>query len=161
MDERTRRAAAILAALIFLNLAVIWGSSTLPMETSSQQSSFITSLLIAVFGGADHAALEHIVRKCAHFCEFASLGALSLGLTYTISKYDIRITWSRTAVPVFGCLLAASTDEMIQIFSGRGNSVSDVMLDFSGSLTAMFIFFVVLLIAGSRHDRSTDIDDGQ
>ena len=63
-----------------------------------------------------------------------------------MSRFDIRRTWSLTAAPFFGCLLTASTDETIQVFTGRGNSVYDVMLDFSGSLTAMGIFFAVVLI---------------
>lgn len=161
MDKQTQRTAMIFAVLTTLNLAVIWGSSILPAEASSNQSSFITSILLTIFRNADVDALEYVVRKCAHFCEFAALGALSLGLTYTISKYDLRRTWSRTAIPVLGCLFATSTDEMIQIFSERGNSVSDVLLDFSGSLTAMCVVFITLLIVNSYRERTAISRDEQ
>ena len=160
MDKSARRTATVLAVLTILNLAVIWCSSLLSVEDSSRQSSFITSILITLFGNADFDALEHIVRKCAHFSEFASLGALSLGLTYTITKYDLRRTWSATALPALGCLLSASTDETIQIFANRGNSVSDVLLDFSGSVTAMCVFYIVVLIIRAKKRRDAPPEDG-
>ena len=145
-----KRAAAVLALMTALCAIFIWSNSLWSIEDSSNQSSFITSLLLNIFRDADFGTLQHIIRKCAHFTEFAALGAFSLGLTYTVCRRDLSFTWSATAFPVLGCLLVASTDETIQIYSGRGNSVSDVLLDFSGSLTAMCVFYIVLLIANRR-----------
>ncbi len=163
MDEQKRkRAVAVLSVLSLCNLAVIFGNSLLSRDDSSKKSSFIASLLAGIFRDADFDTLEHIVRKCAHFFEFFCLGALFICLLYFIVDLDLARTWSHTAFPCLGCLLAASTDEMIQVFTGRGNSVFDVMLDFSGSVTAMCIFFAAMLIygrvRGGRKKRGSDAD---
>lgn len=157
---KKRRSVIVLSILAALNLVIIWGNSFLSFEDSSKGSSFITTLLKVFFKDADFPGLEYIVRKCAHFCEFACLGALSVLLLFCIVGFDLHRTWDYISVPVFACLLASSTDETIQIFSDRGNSVSDVLLDFSGSVTAMVIFFVTVSIMQSvKRRRAVDEED--
>lgn len=162
-SQKRNHTIKVLAAFTALNLVFIWTSSILSSELSSQQSSFIASILRYIFKNTDTDLLEHIVRKCAHFAEFACLGALSFGLTYAICEFDFRRTWAAAPLPVIGCLLAASTDETIQIFSSRGNSVADVLLDFSGSLTAIAVFCVVLLIidAAKRRNATQEVPDDE
>ena len=41
--------------------------------------------------------------------------------------------------PISCTLFTAVTDEFIQSFTGRGSSVRDVMLDFSGALTGILL----------------------
>lgn len=154
-SQKRNHTITVLAAFTALNLVFIWTNSILSIELSSHQSSFITSILQHIFRNADTGMLEHIIRKCAHFAEFACLGALSFGLTYAICEFDFRRAWAAAPLPVIGCLLAASTDETIQIFSDRGNSVADVLLDFSGSLTAIAVFCVVLLMIDAAKRRKS------
>ncbi len=150
-NEKQKNTVVTLSVLVFLNLLLIWGNSLLSREDSSSKSSFLTSILMHFLPkDADFGTVEHIIRKCAHFTEFALLGALTLCLTYAVCAFELRRTWSCTAIPLLGCLFAASTDEMIQIFTARGNSVADVALDFSGSLTAFVIVYAVLLIMQRR-----------
>ncbi len=153
MKKSNTQSAAVAAfsLLLALNLIIIWGHSILPPVASTTESGILTTFLMRILPiGDDFELVDMIIRKCAHFCEFSLLGALFLSLTYSVAEFDLKRTWSYTAIPVLGCLFTASTDEMIQIFSGRGNSVFDVMLDFSGSVTAIALTFVILLFM-KRH----------
>ena len=70
-----------------------------------------------------------ILRKCAHFTEFAVLGMLS-SLTLLQTKVSRR---ALTAIAF--CLLVASMDETLQLFvDGRAGRVVDVIIDGVGAL---------------------------
>ena len=82
--------------------------------------------------------LHFLVRKCAHFSEFAVLGILS---ALMVSQFEIQPKrWYALGV----CVLVACADEMIQLFSsGRSAQVADVLLDSAGALVGlMFVFRV-------------------
>lgn len=83
---------------------------------------------------------EHLLRKAAHFTEYAILGALSFCAFRFSSKYHLPT--------VLLCGMAAAlTDETIQLFvPGRSGQVSDVWLDFVGYLCAA----LVCLLVGQR-----------
>ena len=119
-EDKTRR--TLFTVLTVLWLAVIWGHSVLPADLSRQESGGILALLIGWFPFLT----DHIIRKAAHFAEFAVLGGLLFGAA------DGKR--SPAFPPLIG-LLAAMTDETIQLFSeGRSGQISDVWLDFSGFL---------------------------
>ena len=42
------------------------------------------------------------------------------------------------------CLLYAASDEIHQIFSNRGASVKDVMIDFAGAVTGILLLRAIL-----------------
>ena len=150
----------ILAFVCAVNLAFIWGHSLLSVSLSSGESSrilrFLLSALHIEVSPDQFSSLHHLLRKFAHFTEFACLGALSATITYYISDRDISRTWTVKSLPILFCLLAASTDETIQIYTGRGNSVSDILLDFCGSLCAMLVFFIIVLIKSRSEQKITD-----
>lgn len=80
---------------------------------------------------------DHLVRKLAHFCEYAALG-LDLSLIFQLRKktklYDCCYL-------IFASCFVATIDEGIQLFSdGRGAQVQDVLLDTVGAITGIFIF---------------------
>ncbi len=84
---------------------------------------------------------DHYIRKTAHFTEYAMLGT---------SLYILLCAWflkSRKKPYIFSALAAliyASSDEIHQFFSeGRGPQVTDVLVDFSGCLTALILIFLV------------------
>lgn len=120
--------AAAMTCLIFFN-------SSLPMTDSGRLSGWLANfaysagdiLQISLQGN-----VEHTIRKLAHFGEFAVLAWL---WHRVFSGFH---TGNRTAsgyILLF-CLLTAVTDEYIQLFSpGRSSQVSDILLDFSGSLS--------------------------
>ena len=75
--ERLRKLEKLLAVFIVLTLVFIWGQSVMDRELSSEESGFVmrlvTPVLELIVGRGN--VTEHMVRKLAHFCEFALLGA--------------------------------------------------------------------------------------
>ena len=136
--------------LVILMLAFIWCNSLLPGELSLKQSEGVLKLIeplvnavTRVLNAAGYDVDEHlVVRKMAHFAEFAVLGALMFLL---FVKPDGR---SRYLLPAGLCLAAAGVDEGIQIFAvERGPALRDVLLDFCGSSVGILAAaFVVLLV---------------
>ena len=74
-----------------------------------------------------------LIRKAAHFAEFACLGFLLAGF--------FRARGRAPLLPGALCgLLSACVDETIQLFSpGRASAVADVWLDFAGTLAGIFL----------------------
>lgn len=84
--------------------------------------------------------VSYFIRKCAHFFEYGMLAAI---LTYSFnylkcSKLNV-IVYS-----LFITLLCAVLDEFYQSFVGRGSSVRDVMIDFSGAIVGVIFVLVVI-----------------
>ncbi len=74
-----------------------------------------------------------LVRKLAHFTEYAVLGAL-LWLDWRL------LGRGRLLLPLGAGLLFAAADEFLQTFiPGRSGEVLDVLLDFSGVLAAVLL----------------------
>jgi VanZ family protein len=126
---RTEKRLRLCAALIVVNLCFIWGNSLLPGEISGAISDAVKNLLRWCLsflnlppGGGSGGGL---LRKVAHFTEFACLGGL---FTWLFSMLR------RPAWLALGCgFLAACVDETIQIFvPDRGPSVFDVGIDTAG-----------------------------
>ncbi len=112
--------------LIALNLALIWGNSTLPGGVSMELSDGFLALLsqglpaLAVIGSI-------LIRKLAHFSEFACLGLL---LGWLLSPEG---GFRGFAAPALLGTLAACVDETIQRFvPGRESSLIDVWIDIFG-----------------------------
>ena len=110
-------------------------------DVSETASGRVLLLMKKVFtrlgmpGAANHLT-DHIVRKLAHFCEYALEGfLLTLCLRVYTRHFFVHISW-----PILGGLLTALTDETIQMFSdGRSSQITDVWLDFSGVLTGILV----------------------
>ncbi len=109
-------------------------------DASAEQSGGIVETLrglIPFLSEFEHEEIDVVIRKTAHFVEFASLGFLSALFTYFLFDSDHRYFRYRCVITAMLCLFVASTDEMIQLFSGRGDQVKDVILDFSGAVTGI------------------------
>ena len=76
-----------------LTLAFIWGHSCVPITTSAAESGRVTGWLtpfLEVFVGQGNVT-DHLVRKLAHFIEFAALGFQILLLRKSKSRaYVVR-----------------------------------------------------------------------
>ena len=108
-------------------------------EKSSMESSFVAKLItpfLELFLGKGNVT-EHLVRKMAHFTEFSALGLELLLFFNPWHKRFLLPTWN-------GGLIAALIDETIQIFSGRGDAVPDVWLDFSGVIFGSLIASLIV-----------------
>ena len=126
---------AILLILIAITLCIIWGHSLEGPQTSSANSQAVLENIVKpILGplfGAEHIT-ELFVRKMAHFAEFFVLGTECFLLLWVRQK--IRLHWVGHLFG-FGFLVAA-LDETLQLFTGRGSSLSDVWLDFTGYAVA-------------------------
>ena len=132
-DKRLRRA----YLLLILNLAVIWGNSLLPGEVSGAISGFVRDLIAMILPGEGAPGQGHrLLRKLAHFTEFACLGVI---LGWIMNRKN-RPWWIALGLGS----LAACVDETIQIFvPERGPAVTDVMIDTSGVLTGILLLHTV------------------
>ena len=122
----------------------IWGNSMLPVTESQELSmgivykvaGFVKSLGITL----TMAELDHIIRKLAHFSEFAAQGFfVYLGLV----RNNLNWKWAALVGLVTGMI-----DETIQIIvPGRGSQVADVVLDWCGCwggiVAATIVRFIV------------------
>ena len=113
--------------LIVLNLAFIWGNSLLPGEISAALSSWLGGLL--GLDGTGAAGGTGLLRKLAHFSEFACLGFLIARMARLKGERGFHLF----ALALLGGLLAACIDESIQLLTpARGPSLVDVWIDTSG-----------------------------
>lgn len=77
---------------------------------------------------------EHLVRKTAHFAEYAILGIL---LNVALRQYSAGVFARRVLQGWMGTLIPL-VDETLQLFTeGRSGQISDVWLDISGACTGL------------------------
>ena len=128
-------------------IAFIFSNSMAVATVSSGASGRVLHLMQAVLRRLGHPALAerltmHIVRKLAHFCEYALEGFLLMLCMRVYSRHPLR----HITVPMLGGVLTALTDETIQLFSdGRSGQVTDVWLDSAGVLAGILVAIVLLL----------------
>lgn len=108
---------------------LIWGNSMLSVSDSNALSFGLVhriAELVRVCGiNITLQELNHIIRKCAHFTEYAVQGALVTMLLEAKGK-----SWKYALV--MG-LITAIIDETVQMFvPGRSGQVTDVLLDWFG-----------------------------
>ena len=137
---RTDKRLRLCIALLICNLVFIWGNSLLPGEVSGAFSDWVKSILAYILPvGPDDGSGGGLLRKAAHFTEFAALGMLLAWLHGMLQKGRVR--------PFFWGVLAAAADETIQCFvPDRGPAIKDVCIDASGVLTG-----IILLWAGYHY----------
>ena len=145
MTKKRKAAVAVLTVLLLANLCFIWGNSLVSRSDSHDLSvgvlGFLPGFLRDLF--PDQEQLVHIVRKAAHFTEFACLGGLSCGLlaaTRAVKRHPFFHVWA-------GGFFVAAIDETIQIFTNRGSQLQDVWLDFAGFSAGLVLVLAVRAIA--------------
>ena len=130
-----RRKKFLFLALTAANLALIWGNSLMTGESSGSFSGAVVAFLsrfLPFFSGE----MGHtLLRKLAHFSEFACLGLL-MGTTLRL--------YGKPAFRATGLgLAAACVDETIQLFvPGRASSLIDVWIDTAGFATGLLILML-------------------
>lgn len=148
--RHNRRTGLVLGGLIALTLLFIWGNSMQSGAASGAMSGSVRAWLESLLRMPVD---EFLLRKAAHFSEYALLGAeLSLLLNLLSDRYGAPLARGRNLLdfPALG-FLAAAIDETIQIFTGRGSSLLDVWLDTAGCLTGFFLVFLIFKIIRSKH----------
>ena len=125
-------------------------------EMSSEESSFVKEIVEAVVQSVSNNETftipEIVIRKSAHFFEYAVLG-LELTILITVNKIEQlsddkkrglikRVFFFYPTAFIFS-LLVASLDETIQYFTGRYSSVWDVLLDMTGASFSILVFLLL------------------
>lgn len=137
--------------LIAATLFFIFYNSAQKVPDSKQASASVAAVIssVATDNGEKEpssfsAFLLEYVRKAAHAVEFFVLGAeLAVWLVVLrVKTITAQAVWNTLS----SILLFAVTDESIQILSGRGPKVQDVLLDFAGGAAAVLL---VLLLYGA------------
>jgi len=147
--DRKKKGKILLSVLCVLTVLFIWGNSLLDRDESQavsmellRQIAELAERLGLVIEGTD----DHWLRKLAHFGEFGLLGT-ELSLLMLLNG---AFGGQGIANCLFAGLLTAVADETIQLFSGRGSQVQDVLLDFSGVITAVVLVSAVYLAIRRR-----------
>ena len=87
---------------------------------------------------------DHILRKCAHFGEYALLGVFTAAALRT----GTRFSWPAALLPG---TFAALCDETIQLFvPGRSGQITDVWLDTAGYLTGALLTLLIFRLCRKR-----------
>ena len=141
---RTEKRLRLCICLIAANLCFIWGNSLMDARTSAAFSDLIARIIAWLLPG-DGPITEGtgLLRKIAHFTEFAALG---MGLTWLLAMLE-RSRWM--ALLLGGC--AACVDETIQRFvPGRGPSLRDVGIDTCGVAAGIILLSLGYFIYRNR-----------
>lgn len=136
-----------LTALIFWAICIFVLSSFSAPDSSSQSNFFVRPLQTLAPTASPH-TLTKIVRKIAHFTEYALLGLLSIITFYTyVNRKTPHLKPNYRLRPiltlVFICALYSVTDELHQsLIPGRSPQPTDVMIDTIGVITGITMFLV-------------------
>lgn len=141
--KRTKSRMRFCLTLLILNLLFIWGNSLLPAPLSDAFSNWVKEILQTLsssVGPGGEGVGHGLLRKVAHFSEFATLGFL-LGWLQALMQSVRKKHW---AYPLLGGFLVACVDETIQLFvPGRSGSFMDVGIDTLGATLGIALITLI------------------
>lgn len=147
-DFLKRHAKFFISLLLIFQMLFIFAMSSFGSDSSNAQSSQIIQVLHQVFpnlssrtSGLDASVLTFIVRKTAHFTEYAILGILF----YFFYRQTLpqKNGLQLFVLAILSSFLYACTDEIHQLFvPGRSGQFTDVLVDTLGaSFGCTFLVF--------------------
>jgi len=142
--------ASIMIVLAYWIPAVAWMGMVLLASTdpfSAKNTAVVLRAVLAwTVGSVDPATFDLVhtlVRKSAHFIEYAILSALWFRALRPHLTNLWRIRWALIGLVI--CLAVAILDEWHQSFvPSRTSSVRDVLLDITGAFFAQFLIWYAL-----------------
>lgn len=152
-NKRLQRIIGII--LTILVMIFIFTMSAQDSKTSSNTSGsvivFIAKILTADFELLSPesqaqiiSSYQFVVRKIAHFSIYLVLGLCVSVFTFTFER--IKRFW-QYFLSAGIALLYAISDEIHQLYvPGRVGAITDVLIDFSGTITGLLLLFLILLI---------------
>lgn len=152
MSKRTVFRVLSVITVVLWMAVIFWFSSKVAKESDAMSDGLIAKMT-ALFGFdlEGEALLEFIskwqflVRKAAHFAEYAVLGFLVANSFNSFGLFSKRWAFLPPAVS----LLYAVSDEVHQYFvPGRACRFLDVSIDFCGAAVGIGLFWVLLRIVG-------------
>lgn len=148
----------IFIVLTVLLAIVIFLFSSDTGDESGSKSSRVTDLILSIviddYKNMSEIEKEElvekysfIVRKLAHFSEYAALGFLIYGCFYTSNLSVKDKSTLMVFLPWIMATLYASTDELHQMFvAGRGPSIIDVSIDSMGAFFGVWVFSLLSFV---------------
>ncbi|MEG0546552.1 MAG: VanZ family protein [Oscillospiraceae bacterium] len=149
----------ICSILILVTVAFVWSNSAKTVPESMNDTNIAAKVVEKIADKVDRTDKKKFesynsfliyLRKCAHAIEFFVLGAEIAAFSLIIrKKFKPQNLWN-----ILSSVLAiAVVDEAIQILSGRGPSVQDVILDFCGALAGILLALLIGFIIASLKGR--------
>jgi VanZ family protein len=137
--KKNKTAAIVFWVLTVVVMGLIFFFSSRTADESSQQSDFLLKFLRMIFG--EGALSDFLVRKAAHFCEFALLSFMfNFSFLFSCGKPKRILSVSLSSA-------YAATDEFHQLFvEGRACQFVDWLIDSAGALTGLLAFCLLLII---------------
>ncbi len=150
-----KRSSVVFLVLTILSACFFILNSLANADMSSSESGRIVEFLVRhFFKGAspqDVVTLTIIVRKLAHFTEFAAFFSFFNCLMYSLTRYKNK---ALIFVSLFMGVFAPLIDETVQYLSpGRTSMVYDIWIDFAGCVFGMIISTLIYRFASSRYSR--------
>lgn len=158
-DFLKRHQRPLLLLLLVLQMILIFTMSSFGSDSSNAQSNQIIHVLHQVFPNLSNehsffgaSNLVFIVRKAAHFTEYAILGLLFFLVyrAYLAKLSDTKLSdvkFSDAKLFLFALcssFLYACTDELHQLFvSGRSGQFTDVLIDTLGALFGCLLLLMI------------------
>lgn len=148
MSKKKRLGIIVLSILTVLTLAFIFGNSMANKSQSSEISSGVYDVFKPFFDRifGENVITHAVIRKLAHMGEFFILGIEVCSLFILIFINTIKSFL--LSLPIG--LIVGIIDETIQIFSNRGASIIDVLIDYSGYMILWIIYFVICIIVNAN-----------
>lgn len=137
----------VCCSLLAFLLVFIWGNSLLPGRISGAFSDWVkdglNKLLPFLFSGTEDSIGGGLLRKIAHFTEFAALGACFCWLYAMLRSKQTE----QLILALLSGFMVACADETIQRFvPGRHGCLTDVGIDTAGVTAGIALFTIAYLI---------------
>ena len=141
MSSRAMKTRILRYAPLLLWMGVISFASTSEFSAANT-SRFIRPLLLWLFPQVSEekiALIHFLVRKAAHFSEYAILGFLAARAFINSSQRLLQLHWFKAGLILV--ISYALLDELHQAFaSSRTGSIYDSLIDIAGGLFALICF---------------------
>lgn len=136
--------------LVGLMVIFIFSNSAASASTSNGMSltvsEWVRPVLNTVGLHPETDFLNFVIRKLAHFSEYALLGVL-IGLAYRLQPWS----WMKGKVALLPFFIIPVLDENLQRFSsGRSCELRDVLIDSAGMAVGMMLVIALLMMLSNR-----------
>jgi len=138
---RTKKRMILCSVLLAAVLMFIWGNSlTTGADSGAMSGRLMAWINTFLHVGEAHMQILHLViRKMAHFTEFACLGLLLAWLFGMMGEKKGHLF----CMPLLCAMAAACADETIQVFvPDRGPSPIDIWVDTCGAAVGIAVLLV-------------------
>ena len=152
----------ILPTLLIFQMCFIFIMSSFGHNSSDTQSNLFVDFIAQNFPHVRHGlennlislyTLVFLVRKTAHFTEYAILGALFYLNLIQFPKLNSHI--KKLLLPILFSFLYAITDELHQVFvPGRSAQFRDVLIDTLGASFGAIITYLIIKLFTKIKTRS-------